>query len=1747
MATQRKIRQCGFVMVRGRAARRGVLLLIILSLLAMFAMVGLTFVLASNQQRRGAETAKKIDIRLDQPAKVLREAFGQVARGSTSPDPTMMVSYFPKSPAYAHNLLSNLYGNMTMVGQVTYASDISGTITTTTTSNSSTTANCQLVNLAISAPNNPNYSTSKLDVTNTQIGMRCVGNVLTVLNGPAAGISTRVVRYFQPKAGQTKGILQVVAEGQLNVLPMQQYINAEEPILVAVNGSPFSGLGYQNLGGNNPQTPWDDVTNGLNVDYTAVDYNNMALAMMLPARMLDQNGRDVLINGGVTVPIPSYHRPEWINFAVKQQLATKFTNQDKQKLGVQLFSLRPLGKSLASSPPQIWLHRTFTGSNPRFNPLWNGQYDPTTQGSPCPYQWDVDNDGDGVPDSVWVDLGFPARIMPDGRHYKPLFAVLCTDLGGRLNVNAHGCRDQALARHYQTATMPQNSFAYKNPSANLPPKFAGGASNLETARGQGYGPAEINLLPVLCAGATPTPDKTTLDRYVRVMSGTSAYAGRYNGYGEFNKNTSLAGRTGQFGILRNNRFFEYIKAGYWTQNVNSMDAYGSPPDFFGTAAIGLDQVGNPVYCDMGNATPSNWAYELNLDHRYAWGNDRNDKPFMPGELEAILRYYDGDQGSLPRRLVDLINDPTLVARVRNELTSECWDLPCPGIKDPKNPATRRQHLVELIGTTDPNIVAELLPLDSIRGLRMDLNRPFGNARLADGSVDAPITDATKLKYPSKWLLDSKGMAITPDPDFDLNNGEVPPTLPTKVGQTVKNPEEARQLYARHLYVLACIAVGNDKTKLAGGNLTEGARMLAQWAVNVVDFRDRDSIMTRFVYDPNVFIQGPSAGWNVSKTNPNPANVVWGCERPEVLFSETLASHDRRTEDTDKETTNTDPNLQEESGTKTTDDAKVKSPKVPDSTFDQLVKPEGSLFIELFHPGYPNDAPTRELFENNYGGWYLNLARTVPVAAGNQFADPVWRIVVAEYVEYTNPTTKTTQPVDPDDPTRQGLLNGRVDRSIYFNMPRQTYDLQGQLQFYPSTPNSAKMLNRRGGSYLMVGPGKSGNSGYGKDHITYFGPPKKGDTDVRRIKLTPMDNPTVNQLSLFSDGGTDQMVNYPAASVAVMDSCRRQGSGANPVPRFSVSEPVGGYPTPSGGGKDDFDLDQYASAYDTPLDVKNTVLSKPLIPPNPSAPETGADVGSVTIPRFRVLYLQRLANPNRSWVSASSANPNLPPNPYLTVDTMQVDLTKFNGISSDKGKNPAPPEVDMVSRERGFDFGFTYKADPRRLIREGVNIWKQELLSTKPPMATTQPGVVVTKLTSTKSVYKKEVQLSFGRLNGWYGSGFPKNDVNEGGPRYPAPWLVWNNRPFISQLELLEVPFCRSSQLLANYTLTPADQAASVPPAATTAQTHDHYGASGTTGTTNPNTPFLHLTNFFDQSTGLYRLLDLVHVPSRFEGTSMQFNPSQSAAGNRGNNLHQFHPPFNWLSSYREPGRINLNTVFSPRVWQGLMDFYPFYTPATDQRWSDNWSNSNAPLDKNRWYDFVRSRRDSSIKESTDLLELLKFNDNMATRIERPFRSSVTSIHETLLRQSPTQPKEPLFGQQGVLAPDPPTTVDPNNSMLPSTPTDPYRNSYFHYAGLQRLGNLTTSRSNVFAVWITVGYFEVKSYPGFDQNTSGITQANWFNYYPDGYELGPEMGSDTGETKRQRAFFIFDRSIPVGFIRGQDVNLEKAILLQRYLD
>jgi hypothetical protein len=189
------------------------------------------------------------------------------------------------------------------------------------------------------------------------------------------------------------------------------------------------------------------------------------------------------------------------------------------------------------------------------------------------------------------------------------------------------------------------------------------------------------------------------------------------------------------------------------------------------------------------------------------------------------------------------------------------------------------------------------------------------------------------------------------------------------------------------------------------------------------------------------------------------------------------------------------------------------------------------------------------------------------------------------------------------------------------------------------------------------------------------------------------------------------------------------------------------------------------------------------------------------------------------------------------------------------------------------------------------------------------------------------------------------------------------------------------------------------------------------------------------------LLDFVHVPSRFAGT-------RTDAG----------------SVYREPGKINLNTV-TEEGWKAMQngrEKFPGYTTFSDLR------------------------------------------DKAREPEGEPFRSTMS----TLLRLDEiSDDDKPLIK---------------NDADNPHTALE----------NVLRLSDVTTTRSNVFAIWITVGYFTVEKFDDIsklkekypDPKFEHITDADTFKaVYPDGCVLGAEMGIDDATVKRHRAFYLIDRS------------------------
>ena len=138
------------------------------------------------------------------------------------------------------------------------------------------------------------------------------------------------------------------------------------------------------------------------------------------------------------------------------------------------------------------------------------------------------------------------------------------------------------------------------------------------------------------------------------------------------------------------------------------------------------------------------------------------------------------------------------------------------------------------------------------------------------------------------------------------------------------------------------------------------------------------------------------------------------------------------------------------------------------------------------------------------------------------------------------------------------------------------------------------------------------------------------------------------------------------------------------------------------------------------------------------------------------------------------------------------------------------------------------------------------------------------------------------------------------------------------------------------------------------------------------------------------------------------------------------------------------------------------------------------------------------------------------------------MNRSLLRQDPEQAGRPFlaFDQTGAL----------NSTSNVGEANQPDRNAYFRYNVLQKLGSTVSTRSNVYAVWITEGYFEVQPVP---PPMNAAQQQQWPLIYPDGYTVGQQFGIETASTVRHRGFISSTARSPVGFQRGQNNNVDNA--------
>jgi hypothetical protein len=873
---------------------------------------------------------------------------------------------------------------------------------------------------------------------------------------------------------------------------LAHYDYLSDPVLMALN--PFNSLrGVDAIGSRRTDHRESRLNGASNEGFDVPDYRDFWLAHQTFAN-------------GIPLVTPSFHRPE-----VVQHVAHLFGNPSSMTAGQVNELLRLInastGRVLNVSFGNIQWNTRFQLSNasfPKFSSNWSSPPTPaeiqnlqafvlsqingvpTAATSSTIPQWDVDNDGDSTPDSVWIDPGMDIVYSPEGRRLRPLAAILIEDLDSRINLNTAGDRVQGL-----------NGFdtTFQN----------GLKRQLGVSQGFGYGPADISLTSLFQYSPALLQSQNQSFSFFDERNGARRYRGTRIPAINYNDPSldRVAGRRrlgavagSENDVIGQVREREQHILPNLDRNpkIHQDKMPGLPLARNGATGLAFDVHGNPIvvtpapvdanpYNPAGNAFPSEVAddaYESN-----AMSLTNGDDPLGLEELETILRRFDADAQSLPTRLknyLSAIPGYNNLARINREITTRSGELRYPVIaaamKSIRNFNNGQGDIVAIESGApsylryiqmlhsqryrlrsypaapgdDPELnytaLAELFPVEFSRGLKMDLNRPFGNGFDSDAGGDIDEFGETNLyaaeveRHPGS--ADTKSTFPEPvtspvNPSGDLRNEEslygreLDQTLRragtnASLNSVLRKGLAGRQVLARNLYCLAQLIVPKDFNlpgmpayKDASGNVIAAniwprakirARYLAQWAVNVVDYRDADSAMTRFEYDILPFGVGSNVGapaaarapyWapdhvleNVNNvSNKVYVGVVWGVELPELLLTESMAYHNKNLKNTDMD-----------SSALISDQNDSNS----DNDLDQWRFPDAGLLLELYNPrsvwaepnpflsfpGSSSNLYSGGVFDNPSGRpRELDLARLTPSGGGTWGRQPVWRIAITE--------------------------------------------------------------------------------------------------------------------------------------------------------------------------------------------------------------------------------------------------------------------------------------------------------------------------------------------------------------------------------------------------------------------------------------------------------------------------------------------------------------------------------------------------------------------------------------------------------------------------------------------------------------------------------------------------------------------------------------------------------------------------------
>jgi hypothetical protein len=294
---------------------------------------------------------------------------------------------------------------------------------------------------------------------------------------------------------------------------------------------------------------------------------------------------------------------------------------------------------------------------------------------------------------------------------------------------------------------------------------------------------------------------------------------------------------------------------------------------------------------------------------------------------------------------------------------------------------------------------------------------------------------------------------------------------------------------------------------------------------------------------------------------------------------------------------------------------------------------------------------------------------------------------------------------------------------------------------------------------------------------------------------------------------------------------------------------------------------------------------------------------------------------------------------------------------------------------------------------------------------------------------------------------------------PFTWLTHLDRQVTSPIELLQVSAFPPHRL-----------------------THRFTTAAG--GATPTFTPYAHVARWTENNLPIYRLLEIIEAGPRASGV---------------------------MSNGRVPGKININTIWDREVFRALADAQP----------GNSFYGTAATPDQNVDAVFATmiARRTPGLTLATPVVRSVKVGTTVADRpfwgLGIGFNGTNTATNagytDALTDSSSNNTNRGISRTDDQLTLLSPAVAggawNTQRLLEPTVPGATTGHPYQRYELLAKIFNNVTTRSNTFAVFLTIGFFEV------DQTSLGQRPV----------KLKAEIGLSENRNVRHRMFAIVDRT------------------------